>query len=256
MTDAPSLVRHDQHDRISVVTLNRPPANALGMPLIDGLHAALDAFEASDARVLVLRSTLPGFFAAGADIKHMRELDTAGFEAYGTALRAPIERLAALPRPSIAVVEGLALGGGLELALAATLRVASPEARFGLPEPKLGLIAAAGGTQRLPRLIGAGRALDLMLTAREIGAQEALDFGLVNRLAERAVAAAMDLATVIASRSPAALTAVLRCVDDADELPMRKGLAREAARENELFDRHDGQEGIRAFVEKRTPRFA
>lgn len=256
MIDSPAPVSHEQHDRIFLITLNRPPANALGLPLIDGLHTALDAFEKSDARVLVLRSALPGFFAAGADIKHMRGLDTAGFAAYGDKLRAPIERLAALPRPSIAVIEGLALGGGLELALAATLRVASPAARFGLPEPKLGLIAAAGGTQRLPRLIGRGRALDLMLTAREVNAPEALEFGLVNRIAEQAGAEATELATTLAGRSPAALTAVLACVEDAGELPLRKGLAREAARENELFERHDGQEGIKAFVEKRAPDFA
>jgi enoyl-CoA hydratase len=255
MTDATLPVGFERLDRIFVVTLNRTPANALGLPLIDGLHAALDAFAETDARVLVLRSAVPGFFAAGADIKHMRTLDAAGFATYGESLRAPIERLAALTRPSIAVIEGRALGGGLELALAATLRVASPGARLGLPEPKLGLIAAAGGTQRLTRLIGRGRALELMLTAREIEGAAALEFGLVNRLSDRPGFAAMELAELIASRSPAALSAVLKCVDDAEELPMHKGLAHEAARENELFARYDGQEGLRAFVEKRPPDF-
>ncbi|MHA6758267.1 enoyl-CoA hydratase/isomerase family protein [Streptacidiphilus sp. PAMC 29251] len=259
MNDTPTPVSHEQRGRIFLVTLNRPPANALGVPLLDALHTALDAFEGSDeARVLVLRSTLPGFFAAGADIKHMRDLDTAGFEAYGTALRGGIERLASQPRPSIAAVEGLALGGGLELALAATLRVGSRTARFGLPEPKLGLIAAAGGTQRLPRLVGRGRALDIMLTAREVDADEALSIGLIDRLTEpgQAESEALGLAEVIAGRSPAALSAILRCVGESEDLPLSVGLAREAVRETELFDKHDGQEGIRAFIEKRTPNFA
>lgn len=256
MNNAAHVVSHEQNDRVFLTTLNRPPANALGIPLIEGLHDAFDAFEKSDARVLVLRSALPGFFAAGADIKHMHGLDTAGFEEYGVALRGPIERLAAQERPSIAVIEGLALGGGLELALAASLRVGSPQARFGLPEPKLGLIAAAGGTQRLPRLVGRGRALDIMLTAREVGPQEARSISLIDRLSEEAGVEAMDMAEVIATRSPAAVTAVLHCVKDSEELSLEEGLAREAARETELFDKHDGQEGIRAFIEKRAPDFS
>ena len=256
-TQAPA-VNCERRDRAFVVELNRPPANALGAAIIEGLERALDEFAKTDARVLMLRSALPGFFAAGADIKLMRDLDTPGFVDYGTSLRAAVERLASLDRPSIAVIEGRALGGGIELAMAASLRVASADARFGLPEPKLGLIAGAGGTQRLPRLVGRGRALDIMLTAREVGADEAFRIGLIDRLtaAGGAGAQADAVAGQISAMSPAALTAILRSTDDAADLPLADGLAREAARETELFDQHDGREGISAFIEKRRPFFS
>jgi enoyl-CoA hydratase/carnithine racemase len=166
------------------VTMASPPANALSMPLLDGLHAALDAAEAAgDVKVIVLSSALDGFFAAGADIKHLATIGAASFTAYGDRMRAVNDRLAAAPFLSVAAVGGLALGGGLELAMAATMRVSGPGARYGLPEVKLGLIPGAGGTQRLPRLVGRGRALDMMLTARQVPAGEALAIGLVDRLA-------------------------------------------------------------------------
>ena len=129
------------------------------MPLLDGLHAALDAAEAAgDVKVIVVSSALDGFFAAGADIKHLATIDGASFTAYGDQMRAVNDRLAAEPFLSVAAVDGLALGGGLELAMAATMRVSGPRARYGLPEVKLGLIPGAGGTQRLPGSSGgAGR---------------------------------------------------------------------------------------------------
>src|SRR5271168_844874 len=166
------------------IMLNRPPANALGPAIIDGLHKGLDAADALPAKVILVSSTLPGFFAAGADIKHMSTVDGASFGAYGDALRGAVERLASHPAVSVAAVDGLALGGGLELAMACTLRVGAAGARLGLPEVKLGLIPGAGGTQRLPRLIGRGRALDIMLTARQVPAAEALAMGLVDRLTD------------------------------------------------------------------------
>ena len=129
---------------------SRPPANALGLPLIEGLEAALEATR--DAKLLVVAQRIPGFFAAGADIKHMATVDADEFAAYGDALRTLLNRFAAPERISIAAVDGLALGGGLELALACTLRIGTEPAPFGLPEVKLGLIPGAGGTQRLPRL--------------------------------------------------------------------------------------------------------
>ncbi|HEY2286619.1 MAG TPA: enoyl-CoA hydratase/isomerase family protein, partial [Streptosporangiaceae bacterium] len=135
-----------------------------------------------DVKVLVVTSAVDRFFAAGADIKHMAAIDATSFTAYGDRMRAVNDRLAAAPFLSVAAVGGLALGGGLELAMAATLRVSGPRARFGLPEVKLGLIPGAGGTQRLPRLVGRGRALDIMLTGRQVPAAEALAIGLADRL--------------------------------------------------------------------------
>jgi enoyl-CoA hydratase len=254
-------VSHTVVDRVFRVSLNRPPANALGLPLVTGLERALDSFEKSDARVLVITSALDGFFAAGADIKLMGSFSGAGgaadFAAYGEQLRGPLNRLCASERPSIAAIEGLALGGGLELALACTLRVGSRTARLGLPEAKLGLIPGAGGTQRLPRLIGRGRALDIMLTARDVLAQEAYTIGLLDRLVEPGTAAdeAMALATTLCGRSGDALTQIMRCVDDAADLPLEQGLAREAERVNELYTGPEATEGLRAFLAKRRPNY-
>src|ERR1700761_4674289 len=133
------------------IVMSSPPANALSVPLLDGLHGAIDATEAAgNVKAVVVSSGLDGFFAAGADIKHLARIDAASFAAYGAQMRAVNDRLAAAPWLSVAAIDGLALGGGLELAMACTLRVSGPRARYGLPEVKLGLIPGAGGTQRLP----------------------------------------------------------------------------------------------------------
>jgi enoyl-CoA hydratase/carnithine racemase len=249
----------DADDGVLVVTMDRRPANALGFPIIDGLSAALDvADRRPDVQTLVITSAVPGFFAAGADIKHMASIDAAGFAAYGGRLRAVLARLAAPGRIAIAAVEGRALGGGLELALACTLRVAGSAATFGLPEIKLGLIPGAGGTQRLPRLIGRARALDIMLSAREVPAEEADSIGLVDRVtaAGGAKAGALALAAGLASMSRPALAALIRSVDAAFELSFDEGLRVEAKQVEELFEHGEAREGISAFLEKRTPRFS
>src|SRR6201990_250116 len=236
------------------ITLNRPPANALGMPIIEGLHRGLDAADALPAKVIVVSSALPGFFAAGADIKHMSSVDAASCSAYGDALRGAVERLAAHPAVSVAAVDGLALGGGLELAMACTLRVAAAGARVGLPEVKLGLLAAARGTQRLPRLIGRGRALDLMLTARQVEADEAFWIGLIDRFAEpetTARATAWRLARELEAASTPAQLAVIRTVDAAYDRPLPDGLRFEVEQVQDLFERGEALEGLRAFVNKR-----
>jgi len=240
------------------VTMASPPANALSVPLLDGLHAALNAAEAAgDVKVIVLSSAVDGFFAAGADIKHLATIDGASFTAYGDQMRAVNDRLAAAPFLSVAAVDGLALGGGLELAMAATLRVSGPRARYGLPEVKLGLIPGAGGTQRLPQLVGRGRALDIMLTGRQVPAAEALAIGLVDRLADSdAAAAALALAGELAGLSRPAQRAVVAAVDAAFDLPLDAGLGFEAARIQALFEDGEAAEGIAAFIEKRPPRFA
>ena len=246
-------------DGVFTILLQRPPANALGQPIIEGLNAALDHADAiGDVKVLVVASRVPGFFAAGADIKHMATADGETFAAYGRALKEPLGRLAASHRVSIAAVDGLALGGGLELAMACTLRIGGASATFGLPEVKLGLIPGAGGTQRLPRLVGRGRALDILLTGRNVAAEEAYAIGLIDRLVDegRAERAALELAHELRRLSQPALHAVIRSVDTAFDLPLREGLEREALEEQRLFERGEGREGIAAFLEKRPPGFA
>lgn len=242
---------------VLLIDMARPPANALGPPLLDGLHAALDAAEqAGDVKVVVLSSAIDGFFAAGADIKHLSSIDATSFTAYGDTMRAVNDRLAAAPILSIAAVDGLALGGGLELALSCTLRVSGPRARYGLPEVKIGLIPGAGGTQRLPRLVGRGRALDIMLTARQVPAQEALAIGLVDRICdEGAVAGAVALAGELAGASLPAQLAVVASVDAAGDLPLADGFAVEVSEEQSLFEHGEAAEGIAAFVAKRRPQF-
>ena len=248
-TVAPGIVRID---------LDRAPANALGLPIIEGLGRALDALDAAgDARVLVVASSIPGFFAAGADIKLMATIDDAGFAEYGDALRAVVDRLAAPGRLSVAAIEGVALGGGLELAMACTLRVAGADARFGLPEVKIGLIPGAGGTQRLPRLVGRGRALDIMLTGRQVGAAEAHAIGLVDRLVDAGTAldVALALAAELRSASSSAQASVVRTVDAAFDLALEDGKKLERDEVGAAFSKGDGREGLAAFLEKRAPEF-
>lgn len=240
-----------------LVTLDRGPANALHPDVLDGLHAAIDAAEtAGDVKVMVVASAVDGFFAAGADILHMGTIDGASFMAYGDAMRAVNDRIAGAHWVSIAAVAGLALGGGLELAMACTMRVSGAAAAFGLPEVKLGLIPGAGGTQRLPRLVGRGRALDLMLTARQVSAAEALAIGLVDRVAEGdAVEAALVLAGELTRVSLPAQLAVVRSVDASFEMPLTAGGRFEADQEAGLFSNGEAAEGIAAFLEKRRPAF-
>jgi enoyl-CoA hydratase/carnithine racemase len=258
MSEAPVVTWRTESPGITVVTLARPPANALGLPILEGLDAAIDAAEAAgDVKAMVITSALEGFFAAGADIKHMATIDAASFLTYGDKMRAVNDRLAGSPWVSIAAVDGLALGGGLELAMACTLRVAGPRAKLGLPEVKLGLIPGAGGTQRLPQLVGRGRALDIMLTARQVRAEEALSIGLVDRLAEADVEkAALELAAELVDASLPAQLAVVRTVNAAFEMPLEQGFAFEAQQEQGLFEDGEAAEGIAAFLAKRPPNFA
>ena len=242
---------------VLLLSLQHPPANALGLPIVQGINAGLDFADGlGDVKVVVVTSSVEGFFAAGADIKHMGSIDAESFTAYGDALRGALDRLSSPDRLSIAAVSGLALGGGMELAMACHLRVCSPKARFGLPEVKLGLIPGAGGTQRLPRLVGRGRALDIMLTGRQLGAEEALSIGLVNRVADDVVSEGLVLARELITASAPAQAAIVRTVDAAFDMDLGEGMDFEVAQEQELFEHGEAAEGLRAFLDKRAPNFA
>lgn len=244
-------------DRVATITLASPPANTLGVAIKSGLSDALDVADAANARVLVVRSEVDGYFAAGADLKLLVGLDAGGFLEYLADLRSVLERIADSPLISVAAIDGFALGGGLELAMACTIRVASARARLGVPEIKLGLLPGAGGTQRLPRLIGRGPALDLLLSGRNIGGQEGLRLGLVDHLAPDGAVdgLALELAGRCAAGPSAALGATVRCVDAARDLPFAHGMAVERDEIIELFGTEDAREGISAFVEKRPAAF-
>jgi enoyl-CoA hydratase/carnithine racemase len=250
MAISEQVLQIEERDQVLHVVMAGPPANALGPPLLEGLESALDALEGGSAKVLVISSAVPGFFAAGADIKYMATLGSSQFEAYRDALRAPIERLAGCGRPSIAAIDGRALGGGLELAMACTLRFATASSRLGLPEVKLGLIPGAGGTQRLPRLVGPGRALEIMLSGRECDGREAASIGLVDVLVdERVTPRALEFAAGLARSSGPAMEAIITCVEAAQLAPER-GMALEGYAIARLFAEGNAAAQIAAFVEK------
>jgi enoyl-CoA hydratase len=255
-TLAPSVHWRTVDTGILVVTLDRGPANALAPENLAGLSAALQAAADEQIRVMVICSAIDGWFAAGADIKYIAGIEPAEFLEFGQSMRMAYSRLAEAPWLSIAAVDGLALGGGLELALACTMRVASRAAVFGLPEVRLGLIPGAGGTQRLPRLVGRGRALDMMLTGRQIAADVAHHIGLVDRLTDQvALAEALRLARELSAASLPAQLAVVEAVDLAYDGAMTEGLAHEADIEARLFADGDAAEGLSAFVAKRNPNY-
>jgi enoyl-CoA hydratase len=245
-----ALVKTRQLDEVMHFVMHRPPANALGLPLLEALEDALDQFEMSDARTLVVSSAVPGYFAAGADLKYISMLGAPGFERYRDALRSPMERIAACGRPSVAAIDGFALGGGLELAMACTLRFATPASRLGLPEVKLGLIPGAGGTQRLPRLVGGGRALDLMLSGRELDGRAALQIGLISDIVEHDVVShALDRAARLARWPSAAMDAIMQCVEVATTTPER-GMELEGYAVARLFADGHADAGIAAFLDE------
>ena len=253
-----TVVGYEFADGVTTITLSRPPANALGEPIIAGLAAAFDQAEADNSAVIVITSAVSGFFAAGADLTLFDNLDQAGFLDYLDRLRAQIERAHTGPWVSIAAVDGHALGGGLELAMACTLRVASAGAKLGVPEVKLGLLPGAAGTQRLPRLVGRGAAIDLLLTGRSVGGSEALQMGLIDRLAGEgvsAVKAAGLLAAALAHGPRDAYQAIIDCVDAAAQSDLGTGMQFERDQVARLFESPDGREGVQAFLEKRRPSF-
>ncbi len=251
------FLNYEVKDRIAIVTINRPEAlNALNNDLLLELGVAFELAE-SDIEVQALVITGTGrAFVAGADIGALQQLSD-GFSGRETALAGQdvMNTLAALPFPTIAAINGFALGGGLELALAADLRVASKTARLGLPEVGLGIMPGYGGTQRLPRLIGQGRALDLILTGRHVEAEEALQLGLVNRVVDDALSAALELAALTIKNASVGLglakEAILRGLD----VTLNQGLEIEADLFGMAITTADAKEGLRAFLEKRAAEF-
>ncbi len=250
-------LRYELDGDIVIVTVDRQEAlNALNQDVLFELSVAFEQAEAdSDVRALVITGAGRAF-VAGADIAGLRQLEDA-FSGRELSLQGQdvFSTLAALPFPTVAAINGFALGGGLELALAADLRVAAPTARLGLPEVGLGLIPGYGGTQRLPRLIGQGRALDLILTGRHVQADEALQLGLVNRVADDALAAAVELARTAARNGPVAVGLAKEAISRGLDVTLGQGLEIEADLFGLAATSQDMREGTSAFLEKRTPDF-
>lgn len=253
------MILFELRDGLALVRLNRPEKmNALSHEMLDELGEAFSRIEReTDVRAVLLTSANDRAFCAGTDIFELSGLDEDG--AHGASERgqevcAKIEHCRV---PVIAAVNGVAAGGGLELALACHLRVASADAQFSLPETKLGIIPAYGGTQRLPRIIGVGRALGMMLAGEMVSAAEAHAMGLVNRVVSpgELFSEAEGLAREIMSLAPLAISACLHAVTRGLELPLEEGLALEAELFSRLFSTEDMREGTSAFLEKRAPLF-
>ncbi|UCH25568.1 MAG: enoyl-CoA hydratase/isomerase family protein [Trueperaceae bacterium] len=251
------LLRYDISANVAIITLDRSETlNALNAELLLELSLAFELAEADlNVRCLIITGTGRAF-AAGADIGNLQNLSDvfSGREA-ALAGQDVMNTLSALPFPTIAAINGFAFGGGLELALAADLRVASREAKLGLPEVGLGLLPGYGGTQRLPRLIGQGRALDLILTGRHVSAEEALQLGLVNRVADNALSEAKDLAAQMSKNAPIALGLAKEAVVRGLDVTINQGLEIEADLFGLVATTSDMKEGTRAFLEKRAAVF-
>ncbi|MGE5707002.1 MAG: enoyl-CoA hydratase/isomerase family protein [Bacteroidota bacterium] len=250
-----ALVLHTLEDGVFVLTINRPRAfNAINREVMKAVHQALD--ELGDARVLILTGAGEKAFIAGADIKEMEAMDPLEAQAYSRDCHALLERIENLGIPTIAAVNGYALGGGMEFSLACDLRVASENALFGFPEVTLGIIPGWGGTQRLPRLIGSGRAMELVLTGKKIKAEEAHQLGIVNRVVAKGEA--LNAAKALAGEISQARTAVRhakRAVKEGLQVDLASGLFLESLLFGQCFASPDQKEGMRAFEEKRPAQF-
>jgi len=250
-------VSHD--GAVAVVTVDRADAlNALDLPTLTELRdRLLELHEDADVRVVVLTGAGDRAFVAGADIKYMSGLDVEGAQAWGDLGHNCAQLLETMPKPAIAAVNGFALGGGCELALACDLRYASTKAKFGQPEINLGIIPGWGGTQRLARVCGLGFAKELILTGRLVGAEEAERRGLVNAVYEDGELQEKvgETARLLASKSPLALAHAKEAVNLALQGSHEAGLNQEASFFAMLFSSEDQKEGMTAFVEKRDPQF-
>jgi enoyl-CoA hydratase len=241
---------------IATVTLNRPKVlNALNAAMIRELDELFIALATDDSvRVVLLHGAGGKAFAAGADIAELAQVDATSGETQASRTQRVFRHIETMGKPVIACIDGFALGGGCELAMACTLRLASSSARLGQPEIKLGLIPGYGGSQRLPRLVGQGAALKMLLTGAMIDASEALRIGLVDevhppdKLMERAV----ELGTLIAAMPPLAVAATVQAVDQGADLPLDQALALEASIFGRLCGTEDKREGTQAFLEKRS----
>ncbi len=254
-----STLLYDVRDGIAVITVNRPDKlNALNARVIDELGQAVDTVRrAPEVRAAIIRGAGPKSFVAGADISEFQNLQGVGarqLSAKGSGIFRSIEKSA---KPYLAAVNGFALGGGCELAMACHVRLASENARFGQPEVKLGIIPGYGGTIRLTRLVGKGRALELLMGGGMIDAQEAYRIGLVNRIhpADQLMVEADKLLRTFLANAPLAVGSCIEMANLQEGMHLDDALALESTSFAVLFQSQDATEGTRAFVEKRPPRF-
>jgi enoyl-CoA hydratase len=254
-----TAILFEKENNIAVITLNRPKSlNAIDSAILHELGIVLDTIETDDDIRAVIITGNEKAFAAGADITELKDISTpVQAQAYVERVQGVFNRIEGLKKPVIAAVSGFAFGGGFELALSCDLRIADESASFALPEIKLGLIPGAGGTQRLPRIIGIGRAKALLFSGDPIDSTEALRIGLVNKVV--APGTLMDnakkMARIFAERPGIALQTIKGVVNDGIDLNLKSALAGEIRGFALVFSTRDKEEGLKAFVEKRRPEF-
>lgn len=252
------FLKLNKENFIADVTINHVPANSLSSQVLKELSIMFDQLETDqEVRVIVLHGE-GRFFSAGADIKEFVGVPSSQeFSALGEKGQQLFERIETFNKPVIAAIHGAALGGGLELAMSCHLRLVTEDAKLGLPELQLGIIPGFGGTQRLPKYIGTGRALEMMLTSEPISGTEAVKLGLANHAypQETLIEEAMKLAAKFALKSPLSVKRVIALVNAAKTPSYQEGIKQEAEWFGEIFQSADAQEGISAFIEKRKPNF-
>ncbi len=252
------LVQLSREERLAIVTINNPPVNALHAGVISSLKECVESLSLeADLGAVIITGAGDKAFIAGADISEFPSLCGEEGEKLSRKGQLVFQQVADLPVPVIAAINGFALGGGLELALACDIRVASENARMGLPEVSLAVMPGYGGTQRLPRVIPLGKAKELIFSGEMIPAPEALRIGLVEYVvpAGEALTKAKQIASTILKRGPVAVRAAKQAVNRGLELTLDEGLKYEATMFRKLFDTEDKNEGARAFLEKRVPEF-
>ena len=251
------VVTFEKVGKVGTITLDRPPANSYEIEFMRQLGSAIDAAESdADVRVVILQSASEKFFSAGADIKAFLANSTEANMAMIVLAHAELSKMAASNKIYLAAINGHALGGGLEMTLACDLRFAKDGRYYlGLPEVTLGLLPGNGGTQRLPRLIGANKALEMMLTGERVTPQQALELGIINKLlpADTFADEVMAYAQKVADGASLAVGAIKRCVYDGIDMDLEDGLALERKLIAPLYDTEDAAEGFAAFNEKRPP---
>ncbi|MFC5542658.1 MAG: enoyl-CoA hydratase [Bacilli bacterium] len=255
-----TLVQFNEIEKgIGLITLNRPEAaNAMSLQLLKELNETLVAISKNrEIRVVLITGSGEKAFCAGADLKERKTMNEQQVRETVKLIGSTVNQVEALPQPVIAVMNGVAFGGGLELALACDLRIASSEAKMGLTEVSLGIIPGAGGTQRLPRIIGVGKAKELIYTARRISANEALEIGLINSVYDKEILLekATELALEIAKNAPLSLIQAKVAINKGIEVDLTTGLKIEELAYNELLHTEDRLEGLVAFQEKRQPQY-
>ena len=255
MSEGGDLVRLERVGDVAEIVFDAPPVNQLSPEFVDDLEAAIDAV--GDARAVAIVSAVPKVFMAGGDIKLMATAPVAEQTRYIRRLQAAFHALEMIEAPVVAGIDGAALGGGTEIALACDIRIAAADATMGQPESTLGIFPGGGGTHRLVRSVGQTVALDLMMSGRRISGEEAGGYNLVSRVvgSGEATAAARQLAAELAAGATEALRAIKRLGSASYDTPAIQGFAAEAAEWGRVRESANAQEGLSAFLERRTPNF-